>query len=141
MLTYNRGQWIEDHERSSEWEVVGELGKLSYEGFDKSLPDISIGENSCLAMTVYVADDSESKYQFFVIVETPLRGIGFFLVTDFPSLLMLAKELNPLWNMVKDGERFEMQEEEHAWKAIEERRFPHKTSSIRERDKQCSHIG
>lgn len=120
MLTFNHGQWIEDTTISNDWKIIGE--ELSYGDYDSD-PGWVIGEKHVFHAEVYwIREDlpqdayERARYKFFVAT----RDIGrteCILVTDYPSLLMLLKEIEPLIRFEMDLERFEMLAEEHLWKA------------------------
>lgn len=119
MLTYNRGQWIDDLSADDEEPKISN-GSLTYQKFE-NLPSWNIGIEHIYEADVYWIEGdlySSAKYKFFVIISTADR-FEWFLVTDYPSLLMLAKELEPIIRLEMDKVKFEYLTEEHVWKVKE----------------------
>jgi hypothetical protein len=129
MLTYNRGKWEEDKTLSDDWSI-GSGDKLAYPGFS-SLVELNLGdEYSYHANVWWPSEENKSKYQYFVELGTGNCGHAV-LVTDYPSLLMLLKEVEPIIRLDMDFQRFQMQEEEHRWLA--------KKNGVK-RGEECSHL-
>jgi hypothetical protein len=122
--TYDRGVWGKDETLPDEY-------KKHEIGFDEDI-EFTIGPEYEFHIDVYVAHDpSTSKYSFLVAIGNSNR-VWEYLVTDWASLFMLVKEASPMIEDVRKQELFEMQEEEHQWKAKGLEKYQHR--------KHCGHI-
>jgi hypothetical protein len=113
MQVYDKGQWANDKSISEEWKLNSSEG-LRYEGYD-SAQTWTLGIDYLFHVEVYCAADERfetAEYRYFVYISAHEMGDAV-LVTDFPSLLMLMKEMLPLIQEGREHEAHEMQEEEH----------------------------
>jgi hypothetical protein len=120
MMTYNRGQWIEDTSLPDEYGYSSDKG-LNYAGYE-SYSNWNIGIDALQVKIHWATDErfDSAPYRYLAYIETPFFGDGV-LIKDFPSLLMFLKEMTPLLHEARDQELYEMREEEHRWLAEERR--------------------
>jgi hypothetical protein len=109
--TYDRGVWGKDETFPDEY-------KKSDIGFDEGV-EFTIGPEHEFHIEIYVAHDpSTSKYGFLAVIGNDNR-LWHYLIPDWASLFMLVKEASPMIENAQKQELFEMQEEEHKWKAMD----------------------
>lgn len=113
MDVYNRGQWSTDESISDDWTWDKEGRKKN--GYE-TIPDCAVGDKFGWSAEAYAADDIETQYPFLVLIGTGNRAFPC-LVTDFPGLMMLMKEVLPLVREEREKQLFEIREEEHVWKS------------------------
>lgn len=119
MFTYNQGTWGEDTTQEDNWSI-GVHDKITINGIEM-LPLLQFGYEYLYHAFVYSLDhdnfseDAYKPYNFFVT----LGDAGdneIVLVTNYPSVLMLVKEVQPLIQISLETHKVEMIEEEHQWK-------------------------
>lgn len=113
MDTYNRGQWGKDDSYPDQWEINAN-NQLVYSGYE-GLPVEDLSEFRW-EFKAYSSNGTGETYEFLVIIGN-VNAYWPYLVTDFPSLLMLIKEVLPLIDYSRKEALFDMQKEEHEWKA------------------------
>ena len=118
MLAFHRGTWEEAESMPNDWQCDDKNG-LIYPGFN-SYPQMIFGDEQDTHVSVYYAEDMAAHYRFLVLVffETFQRTEDM-LVTDFPSLIQLLRDILPLVNCEREREAHEVLMEEHRWRVEE----------------------
>lgn len=122
LLTYDRGEWGE-HDQISE-EITEILSRKS--------ECLHLGIKDICEVNVYDTSDVDivpPEYKFIASYVDNNTGYEI-LVTDLPSLFMLAKEIKPIIDLSLINEEYSMRDEEHRWKAKDR----HATQ------KECKHL-
>lgn len=117
MDTYNRGQWGTDPEYNDDdvkWEGPSDSW-IKYLEFD-GVPEITVGDRFGLQVNVYASDDREARYLFFAEFHTPMGHSYWYLIPDFPSVLMFIREVLPIITEEREQEAHDALMEEHRWK-------------------------
>lgn len=104
------GQWNLDKSIPDNWSISSKKG-LQYEGYEEGIAQL-FGDEASFHLEIYTATDDASPYGYFVCADDVLSH-STVLVTDYPSLLMLIKEMLPLIEDARAQELYEMQQEEH----------------------------
>jgi high-affinity Fe2+/Pb2+ permease len=118
METYDRGKWGKDARYPDDTEHHTKSdGEWIYKGYETA-ETISVGGEYGFHVNIYCSEEEASQYQFFAKIGNCNRCWDY-LVTDFPSVLMLIREILPLIQEESTRISFEIQEEEHTWKAKE----------------------
>ena len=116
--TYIRGTWGTDDAYDDE--DVKWTGKsqqfLTFPGFDEEPPEILLGNEHSLHLRIYFSVNPEEKYPFFAVFSTG-NIENWYLIPDFPSVLMFIREVSPVIEAHQRQEQHEILLEDHAWKA------------------------
>lgn len=140
MLTYNRGQWGEDPGQENAWKPDGSANDNFFNLYSKRA-DYEFGNDYGFRVHIHNAVDYSIKYPYAAYVGNGDVGVfAWVCLPDFPSVFMLIKESLPIIQYEKRTEIWEMQEEEHQWKAIDEERYPRNKDRDEDKKKRCGHL-
>jgi hypothetical protein len=89
---YHRGEWTTIEEELFQEDVYDSLEKMGY----GSRTTLGVDQAYGLSAEVWEAKAVNAKWQFFMFVQVTTDNMAPVFVTDFPSMMMLLKELQPI---------------------------------------------